>query len=332
MFTYKTAYLKRQSLIIVWLLAVSLGVSTKILAQSAESKINNSSIDTSPRQTRKGTLIEQAIAGEIPLSFGYERLQVDTRKTRRLPPTSLPEQDEKSLKPQQIGVTRQLEPPLRLSADSVQYEVAGGQVFLMSVISERAKSIRVRFSQMNLPKGARIFVFPLGNKNEFYGPFKNSPLEDDTFWTPPIDGEVIVIECFIPNSIEDKAGSYFNVLEVAHSFVGSEEFLLNAPQPCHNEVGNAYVNIAKSVGHLVFVNEDGPGTCTGTLLNSASGDFTPYLLTANHCIRTQVSAQSLTVYWNYNTGDTPPFGTPTTFGAELLSTWEDNDYSLLKMY
>ena len=67
----------------------------------------------------------------------------------------------------------------------------------------------------------------------------------------------------------------------------------------------------------------------GTLLNNAANDQKPYFLTANHCISTQTEAQSVTVYWNYNTGDSPPGGTPTTNGANLLVTGTSSDFSLL---
>jgi hypothetical protein len=226
MFTYKTPYLNRRILAVSVLFAALFVASTTVQAQHADSKVNNSPTETS-QQNRQGTLAQQAARGEIPMSFADERLQPDTQKIRRLPPTSLPEQATKPQGKQQIGVTRKLESPLRLSADSVRYDVVGGQVFLLNVISEGAKSIRVRFSQMNLPEGARVFVYPLGNKDEFYGPFqKNSPLEDGTFWTPPVQGEAVVIESFIPNTSEQKNGDYFQVSEVAHIFIGKAESFL----------------------------------------------------------------------------------------------------------
>ena len=75
----------------------------------------------------------------------------------------------------------------------------------------------------------------------------------------------------------------------------------------------------------------GEALCTGTLLNDQASDQTPYLLTANHCFSTQTEAQSLRVYWNYNTGDDPPAGTPFTDGANLLATGTASDFTFVRL-
>ena len=79
---------------------------------------------------------------------------------------------------------------------------------------------------------------------------------------------------------------------------------------CNLEVNAEWTNVAKSVGMLQFVSGGGEALCSGTLLNDQASDQAPYLLTANHCFSTQTEAQSLRVYWNYNSGDSPPAGTP----------------------
>ena len=103
----------------------------------------------------------------------------------------------------------------------------------------------------------------------------------------------------------------------------------SAAGSCELEVTADWQNVAKSVGRIDFVTGGFVGSCTGTLLNNVANDQKPYFLTANHCISTQTEAQSATVYWNYNTGDTPPGGTPKTNGANLLVTGASSDFSLL---
>jgi len=312
------------------LLIVLLEASTTVHAQHADSRTSSAPIETSKRN-RQGTRAEQAARGEIPFTFADDRLRPDSRKTRRLPSASLPEKKTESGKPMQIGITRVLQPPLSLSGDSFRYEVSGGHVFLMSVSSKGAKAVRVRFSEMNLPEGSRIFIFPLG-KDEFYGPFHNSPLPDKTLWTPPVSGAVIVIEFFLPNGQLETTDDYFQVLEIAHNFSGVGEFLLGPPeQPCHNDVGAEYASMASAVGYLEFVNQDGSYICSGTLLSANSNNPAPHLLTANHCFRTQAAAQSLRAYWNYNSGDSPPPGTSFTDGAELLTTTPLSDFTFVRL-
>ena len=69
----------------------------------------------------------------------------------------------------------------------------------------------------------------------------------------------------------------------------------------------------------------------GHALNDSDTSTNHHLLTANHCIDSQEEAQSVVVYWNYNTGDTPPGGTPTTIGANRLVTGVFADFTLLRL-
>lgn len=318
------------------LLTLSVVIPALALAQQADSKKSRSPIQIQSESVHQGTLAEQAARGEIPFGLADERIRLDTRRLRRLPPTSLPAQSNELGKAQSIGVTRELQPPLHVSTDSVAFNVDFGRVYLLGVISEGAKSIRIRLAQMRLPDGARIFVYPMQDKDEFYGAFgKSSSLADETFWSPPVQGDAIVVELFIPNGEEKSSNDYFQISKVAHSFAGIGQSFLNPALPCHNEVGPGYASLAAAVGYLEFINESGCNggvcICTGTLLNTASDSFSPYLLTANHCISTQAAAQSLRVYWNYNTGDSPPFGTPFTDGAELFSTSPLSDFTFVRL-
>ena len=79
----------------------------------------------------------------------------------------------------------------------------------------------------------------------------------------------------------------------------------------------------------------GTYVCTGTLLNNVAQDRTPYFLTANHCVNSQAVAQTVEVYWFYQTTScnsgvlrnwvhSPP-------GANLLATQSSNDFALLRL-
>ena len=45
----------------------------------------------------------------------------------------------------------------------------------------------------------------------------------------------------------------------------------------------------------------GAHLCTGTLLNDVAQDWTPYFLTANHCVNSQAVAETVEAYWFYQT-------------------------------
>ena len=270
----------------------------------------------------------KAARGEVPFSRIYGHLKAGSAQTKRLGPVTRTEQkrkrDDKFLR---IGIVRSLETPLDPLLDSALYTVTEGDIRVAGIVSERAVAVRVQFQDMSLPPGARVFVYSPSNPSEHHGPYVGrGPSDDGTFWTPPIPGDTAVIEYFTP-ARSNTAKTPFKVLSIAHVF--KDMSVEKAAGSCELDVTTDWQNVAKSVGRVDFVSGNFVGSCTGTLLNNAANDQKPYFLTANHCISTQTEAQSVTVYWNYNTGDTPPGGTPTTSGANLLVTGTSSDFSLL---
>jgi hypothetical protein len=92
--------------------------------------------------------------------------------------------------------------------------------------------------------------------------------------------------------------------------------------------------VAASVARYSIVFPGGIGLCTGQLINTLSGDFTPYFLTANHCLSTGSEAESTEFFWFYQTatcnGTPPSVGSvPRSQGATLVSTNAASDYTLL---
>ena len=269
----------------------------------------------------------KAARGEVPFSRMYGHLKLDSTKTKRLGRLSKSEQKgKKDSKFLRIGVVRSLPTPLDALSDTALYTVAEGYIHVGGVVSEGAVAVRVQFKDMSLPPGARVFVYSLTNPNEYYGPYTGrGESEDGTFWTPPIRGDTAVIEYFTPVK-SNSAKTPFKVDSIAHVYKDISEPA--AAGSCNLEVSADWQDVAKSVGRIDFVTGGSVASCTGTLLNNLANDQKPYFLTANHCISTQTEAQSVTVFWNYNTGDTP-IGTPQTNGANLLVTGASSDFSLL---
>jgi outer membrane protein assembly factor BamB len=272
----------------------------------------------------------KAARGEVPFSQMYGHLKLDSAKTKRLGQLSASEQKRKNKDSKflRIGVVRPLISPLDPIADSTLYKVAEGDIRVAGVTSEGAVAVRVQFNSMSLPPGARVFVYSPTNPSEYYGPYiGRGTSEDGTFWTPPIQGDTAIIEYFTPANTK-LARIPFKVSSIAHIY-RDMSFEKGAAGFCELEVTADWQNVAKSVGRVDFVSGGSVGSCTGTLLNNAANDQKPYFLTANHCISTQSEASSVTVYWNYNTGDNPPGGTPTTNGSNLLVTGASSDFTLL---
>ncbi len=268
--------------------------------------------------------------GEVPFNRIYGHLKPGATKTKRLGELSPSElkKTRKDTKFLRIGVVRPLLTPLDPISDSELYTVTEGYIRIAGVVSEGAVAVRVQFKDMSLPPGSRVFVYSPTNPNEYYGPYDGrDALEDGTFWTPPIQGDTAIIEYFTPAG-SNSTKSPFKVVSVGHVY--KDLSVVDAPAAsCEQEVTADWQTVAKSVGKIDFVTGPFLASCTGTLLNNVANDQKPFFLTANHCISTQSEAQSATVYWNYNTGDSPPGGTPQTHGANVLATGETSDFTLL---
>jgi fimbrial isopeptide formation D2 family protein len=278
----------------------------------------------------------RAARGEAPLNRLYDHVEAEPSKIRRLPaldPRVM--QEGKSEKKQQIGVVRTFSRPIKVFSDSTLYNLAEGDVRVIGLVSEGAIHTRVHFTEMALPAGAKVFVYSAKNPEEFYGPYEGrGPSGDGTFWTPPMEGDSVAIEYFTPTGAPDSTSTPFQVSEISHIY--RSVFINEDPDnavagSCNLDVTGEWAEVAKSVGHLQFTSGRFEYVCTGTLLNNPTNDQTPYLLTANHCFQTQAAAQSLRVYWFYNTGDTPAPGTPRTDGANLLASSSGSDFTLVRL-
>ncbi len=99
---------------------------------------------------------------------------------------------------------------------------------------------------------------------------------------------------------------------------------------CHPE----WADVARAVSLITFVEDGGSFLCSGQLLNDNAQDFTPYFLTANHCISTPGGASSTEFFWLYQSsacnGNPPDVDTvPSSSGATLVSTSPSSDYTLM---
>jgi len=278
----------------------------------------------------KENLREKAARGEAPLNQLYSNLDVESKKVKRLAPLSARERNKRSEKVLSIGVVRQLMSPLKLTAEATRHQVAEGDLLLAAIVSPGARRLRVHFQNMALPPGARVFVYSKSNRDDFAGPYENhGPVENGTFWTPPLAGEEVVIEYLAPTG-SNSTSLPFQILEVSHAYKDVIEITSDPAGACNLEVTPEWSNVAKSIGMLDFVSGGFEALCTGTLLNDSNPNADHYVLTANHCINTQGEAQSSIMYWNYLTGDVPPGGTPTSAVASLMVSGTASDFSLLR--
>jgi hypothetical protein len=239
-----------------------------------------------------------------------------------------------ALEPNQIGVNRNVEVSPNTRAQKF-VNPDGSQTIALIIKSSGASGIGVHFRNFALADGEELYVYGPAADSIVFGPFTNKgPWGTGEFWSGTLAGDTAVIEL---HTTTGESGRAFEVFEISHIFAELDWRLLsNEPNtlPCEVDA-SCYSDLEKNaVGRILF-NDNGLYVCTGTLLNDRAQDWTPYFLTANHCVSTQAVAQTVEVFWFYQTTScnsgvlrnwvqSPP-------GANLLAAQASNDFSLLRL-
>lgn len=261
------------------------------------------------------------------------------------------------VKIQRYAVGRDLQVTVR---DGSWHDLAGGKrLWVAEVVSTDALAVRLHFKDVRLPAGAKLAVYGPSESDPARGVVKSgSPLFDpdryvehyeaseamaqrSDFWTGNIFGDRVRIEYMAPAGTSDALP--FTVDGLQHAYldpvakVGRSLFGEKMAGNCHNNVAcyPEWADLARSVALITIPVGGGSGFCTGQLLNTSSAaDFTPYFLTANHCLSNSSEAAGSEVFWLFQSatcgGAAPALGNvPRSRGASLISTNEISDYSLI---
>src|SRR4030095_13947195 len=238
--------------------------------------------------------------------------------------------------PNQIGVNRSVAvSPATRPQKFVNSD--GSQVIILIVKSSGASGVGLHFRNFHLPPDAEVYVYGPAVDSIVSGPYTdNGPWSNGEFWSATIPGDTAIIELYTKSG---ETGKGFEIFEVSHIFpeLGGP-LLLDQPDvpplPCELDA-SCFGDAEKNAVARILFNDNGARVCTGTLLNDCAQDRIPYFLTANHCVSTQTIAQTVEVYWFYQTTScnsgvlrnwvrSPP-------GANLLKAQRSNDFALLRL-
>ena len=245
--------------------------------------------------------------------------------------------------------------PLALAARDGAWQALadGARLWAIEVRSPDALQLRLHFTVLSLPAGAELAVTAAGGESGLYQSAAVARLDRavtlyrgdrsrTAVWTPAVAGDRARIELYLPAGAGFADELPFTLAEVLHVYrdplTGTAQGYApeKAAGPCHNDATcfPEWADTGASVARITFI-EGGDGfLCTGQLLNNLSRDFTPYFLTANHCIDSNDVANTVQFYWLYQTatcnGIAPsPASVPQSSTATLLSHNSTSDYSLL---
>ena len=232
----------------------------------------------------------------------------------------------------------------------------GTQAAAFSVRSEGALGVRLGLLVRGLPDGAVL---------RFYAPEGGSVMEvtahdvmaaielnlqagvsdavAHTYWSPDFGGPETTVEVEIPASaVTDSV--QLAIPRLSH-FVVSPDAAPTQGMAKVGESGSCQVDVmckpeflsqSRSVARMVFVRDGNTFVCTGTLLNDARSSQTPYLLSAHHCISSQVEASSLMTDWFYrasacNSGALSTGTQRRIGGATLLHATATTDTAFMRL-
>lgn len=247
----------------------------------------------------------------------------------------------------------------------------GGRLWRLRVVSPGALSLNFGFSRFRLPDGAAVHFYaaasapgqPGGGHSGFVGPDDSrdaasggasvkvgtawdGPYEaadaspDGQFWTAVIPGDDAMIELRVPAVVPFEPE--LALAQVGHDyrgFGGLSRALLDPEKKqgnCNIDVicreGDPWRSEIRSVGCYSF---GGNRMCTGTLVNSHDPAHPAYFLTASHCGVVNANAQSMVVYWNFDSPVCDSLGggslTQHQSGGEFKASHPASDFCLVRL-
>ncbi len=238
------------------------------------------------------------------------------------------EEDKKFSIDNRYGVVQTCE--INIKESGIKTEIRGkGTIWQFKIESENALSLGIFFKKYHLPENAKVFIYN-ASKTQLRGAFtQNSNNLKNILPVAEFPGTNMIIEYFEPTSaafsgelvLGSVSQAYLDLQKLAESRIG-----INCQE------GADWQIVKHSVCLMTFHNFQNSYFCTGSLINNVKNDETPYFLTANHCINSDLAANTLVTYFNFENStcesEDAAFS-QTLAGATLKSGSQDSDFSLL---
>jgi hypothetical protein len=223
----------------------------------------------------------------------------------------------------------------------------GGKLWTLNVKLPGALSANAMYDKFWLPDGAKFFVYSNETK-QFIGAVTSEFLQGNSkepavFSTAIIYGENVTFEYYQPASVKESAVISISRIDYGYRYVnnpyeatglgdsGACQVNINCPE------GDNWQAEKHAVARVLVVGPDGSGWCSCALINNTEEDYTPYILTADHCLAgldavNNNNAGQWVFYWEYERPECDNAGNPfiiTTTGATVIANYSDSDFALL---
>lgn len=213
----------------------------------------------------------------------------------------------------------------------------GDKLWLLKIHSDNAFSINLIYNKFYLSEGAIFFVYN-ESKTMVLGAFtsENSNNPYNEFATDLVQGSTIILELYEPKFAEN---SFINISKVIHGYIDTFESFssgFGSSANCNIDVncplGNSWINEKNAVSLMLV--DDNTAFCTGCLVNNTKQDYTPFYLTADHCIPAGSNTNVWIFrfkYWKPNCSNGMPGNWITLVGATIRARHASTDFALLEL-
>ena len=216
----------------------------------------------------------------------------------------------------------------------------GWKIWRLGFHSGGAHSLNVIFTDFRLERGVRVFLFDPLQQHTLgaYTYLNNRPY--DILAVEPVPGDLLFIEMQVPPYVQNPGK--LCVGSVGHAFKDDDpgsrakDGWYGLSGSCNPDVqcidDPLFSMVKHSVVRIVYAGKE---RCTGTLLTNTRNDGRSYLLTAQHCIKTEYLANTAVFFFEY---ESPYCNGPdgrnhrTVSGGTLKATTDKAlDFSLIEL-
>ena len=225
------------------------------------------------------------------------------------------------------------------------------RVWKLNISSKDALHLSVNFDDFYLPEGATLYLYD-DAKTDLLGAYtsvNNNKSNQLGSWL--VKGDNLWLEYYEPSNVRGEGRIHLN--KIIHGYRLGKKHQSKSLQNRLNESGNCNQDVDCPVGadfdpikdevkhSVAFLNMGNGYICSGSLINNANNDKTPYFLTANHCYSDGDNFALYSMRFNWITSGTPRCATnasstngPNNFvmsGATFRARSEHSDFMLVEL-
>jgi len=231
--------------------------------------------------------------------------------------------------PNRYGIAEKVQVDIR--TEGLETSTEDFNIWRYEIQSPDAFSLGIFFESYNLPEGARVYVYSV-DKKQLRGAFTDANNKTtNQLALAAFQGNKLIVEYDEPKEAEfpgelvigSITKAYLDLKSVSNNWIP-----VNCPE------GEDWQNEKRAVCLILFTELPYSYYCSGSLVNNVREDETPYFLTANHCISTNIVAETVVAYFNYENSTCSSNDASmeqTLSGAELKAANSYSDFSLLEL-